>query len=107
MYNCITMSARIYRLLRNNKEEGPFTSEELLQKKLRPYDLIWVDGRSAAWSYPGELTEFKSHAPLPDENPATQASKQRTTAVSHSVQAAMAVNNSLVQPEIIPKPRYK
>ena len=99
------MSARIYRLLRNNKEEGPFTSEELVQKKLRPYDLIWIDGRSAAWSYPGELSEFKPYTPLPGENSANQINKQQSTTVSPSVQAAIAVNNNLTQQT--PKPRYK
>ena len=59
------MSIRIYHLLRNNKEQGPFTAEELIQQKLKPYDLIWIDGRSAAWSYPGELPEFRTHVPLP------------------------------------------
>jgi hypothetical protein len=61
------MSIRAYRLLRNNKEEGPFTAEEIIQRKLKPYDLIWVDGRSAAWRYPGEMAEFKTRVPLPGE----------------------------------------
>jgi len=101
------MSARIYRLLRNNKEEGPFTSEELIQKKLRPYDLIWIDGRSAAWSYPGELSEFKLYTPLPGDNSGNQNNKQQSATISPSVQAAMAVNNNLVQPAPGAKPRYK
>ena len=61
------MNSKVYRLLRNNKEQGPFSSEELIAKGLKPYDLIWVDGRSAAWSYPGEMTEFKSYVPNPDD----------------------------------------
>ncbi|HEX5154064.1 MAG TPA: hypothetical protein VFW07_21605 [Parafilimonas sp.] len=101
------MNPRIYRLLRNNKEEGPFTSEELVQKNLRPYDLIWIDGRSAAWSYPGELSEFKMSVPLPGDNSTNQDDKQQSAAISPSVQAAIAVNNNLAQPVPGAKPRYK
>ncbi len=96
------MSVSIYRLLRNNKEEGPLTAEELIGKQLKTYDLIWIDGRSAAWNYPGELPEFKKYAPLPHE----ENNRQRFTAVSASVQAAMAMNNNIV-PVAPQKPRYK
>lgn len=96
------MSIRVYRLLRNNKEEGPFTAEELIQKSLRPYDLIWIDGRSGAWNYPGELAEFKKYAPLPN----TQTENTRPQPVSASVQAAIAINN-LATPAIAQKPRYR
>jgi hypothetical protein len=52
-----------YLLLRNNQESGPFTFEEISQMSLKSYDLLWVVGKSAAWRYPGEITEFKSFAP--------------------------------------------
>jgi hypothetical protein len=57
-----------YRLLRNNKESGPYTWKELVDLPLKPYDLIWVDGKSAAWRYPSELPEFKSVAPAVEED---------------------------------------
>jgi len=99
------MGARIYRLLRNNKEEGPFTSDELIQKNLRPYDLIWIDGRSAAWSYPGELAEFKKYIPLPDEEGTNVLTgRQKSSAVSASVQAAAVVSENINKAQ---KPRYR
>lgn len=101
------MSIKAYRLLRNNKEEGPFTVEEIIQRNLKPYDLIWVDGRSAAWSYPGELTELKMYAPLPGEENLNASVNKQPAAVSSSVHAAIAVNNAIVQPAIKQKPRYK
>ena len=52
-----------YLLLRNNKESGPFTIEEIQGMSLKAYDLIWVVGKSAAWRYPGEIQELKSFAP--------------------------------------------
>jgi len=36
---------------------------------LKPYDLIWVDGRSAAWRYPSEVAELKDFAPAIEEQP--------------------------------------
>jgi hypothetical protein len=56
-------------LLRNNKQTGPYSVEELEQMGLRPYDLIWVNGKSAAWRYPGEIDDLKSFAPPVEEQP--------------------------------------
>lgn len=58
-----------YRLLRDNKETGPYAAEELIQMGLKKYDLVWVEGRSAAWRYPCEIDVFKPYAPAVDENP--------------------------------------
>jgi len=58
-----------YRLLRSNKESGPYTLNDLVALGLKPYDLVWVDGRSAAWRYPSEITELKEYAPTVEEQP--------------------------------------
>ncbi|MDP9041598.1 MAG: hypothetical protein M3N30_06415 [Bacteroidota bacterium] len=52
-----------YLLLRNNKESGPFTMDEIKGMPLKAYDLLWIVGKSAAWRYPGEIPEFMSFAP--------------------------------------------
>jgi hypothetical protein len=52
-----------YLLLRNNKESGPFTLEEIKAMTLKAYDLIWVVGKSAAWRYPGEIADLMAFAP--------------------------------------------
>ncbi|MEJ7911509.1 MAG: hypothetical protein WKF70_00035 [Chitinophagaceae bacterium] len=41
---------RIYLLLRDNIEQGPFTLSELAEQSLRPSDLIWIKGKSRFWS---------------------------------------------------------
>lgn len=56
-------------LLRSNKQSGPYSADELQQMGLKAYDLIWVDGKSAAWRYPGEVDELKSFAPPVEEQP--------------------------------------
>ena len=46
---------KVYLLLRNNKETGPFTIQELLLQKLSPTDMIWVEGKSTAWTFLNEM----------------------------------------------------
>ena len=50
-----------YRLLRNNKETGPYSLDELLQLSLKPFDLVWVEGQSAGWRYPSEIEILKPY----------------------------------------------
>lgn len=58
-----------YQLLRNNKESGPFTATQLIEMGLKPYDLVWTLGKSAAWRYPSEVEELKAFAPIVEEQP--------------------------------------
>ena len=58
-----------YRLLRSNKESGPYTLEQIIGLGFKPYDLIWVDGKSAGWRYPSEMPELKAYAPVVEEQP--------------------------------------
>ncbi|MEJ7738483.1 MAG: hypothetical protein WKF97_13720 [Chitinophagaceae bacterium] len=53
---------KIYLLLRNNKQSGPHSLEELVQLNLKPTDLIWVEGKSFTWSYPTEMASLKPYA---------------------------------------------
>jgi hypothetical protein len=58
-----------YLLLRDNKQFGPLTLDELKQKGFKAYDLVWVEGKSAAWRYPSEIEELKAFAPVVEEQP--------------------------------------
>jgi hypothetical protein len=68
-----------YLLLRNNKESGPFTMDEVKSMSLKTYDLIWVVGKSAAWRYPGEIPELKSFVPSVPEQEADFFRKRTNT----------------------------
>src|SRR5687768_6845164 len=50
---------KVYLLLRNNQQTGPYSFEELLELHLKPYDLIWVEGKSLGWRYPTEIETLK------------------------------------------------
>jgi hypothetical protein len=56
---------KVYLLLRNNVESGPFTFAELLQQQLKPTDMLWIEGKSTAWAYLAEM-ELLPHAEQPD-----------------------------------------
>jgi hypothetical protein len=58
-----------YLLLRDNKESGPYSLEDIRQKGFKAYDLVWIEGKSAAWRYPSEVEEFKAFAPAVEEQP--------------------------------------
>ena len=58
-----------YLLLRDNKNSGPYSLEALIQLGLKPYDLVWVEGKSAAWRYPSEIDDLKFYAPVIEEQP--------------------------------------
>lgn len=67
-----------YRLLRDNKETGPYSEEEMIAKGFKPYDLLWADGKSAGWQYPSEIIAFKKYAPIIEEQPYDRFYKKQT-----------------------------
>jgi hypothetical protein len=58
-----------YLLLRDNKQSGPYTVAELVEMGIKAYDLVWLEGKSAAWRYPSEVEELKAYAPAVEEQP--------------------------------------
>jgi GYF domain 2 len=54
---------RKYTLLRSNKQTGPYSFDELKAMGLKVYDLVWVEGRSAAWLYAEEVAELEPFTP--------------------------------------------
>jgi hypothetical protein len=54
---------KVYLLLRNNKQSGPYSLEEIAQQQLKPLDLVWIEGRSAAWKYASEIAELSPFLP--------------------------------------------
>ena len=56
-------------MLRSNKQSGPYSLQQLVNFGLKPYDLVWVEGKSAAWRYPSEVDLLKNYAPATEEQP--------------------------------------
>jgi hypothetical protein len=67
-----------YLLLRNNKESGPYSFEQLVQLGFKPYDLVWIVDKSAAWRYAGEIEELKAYAPAAEEQPYDRFYKKKS-----------------------------
>ena len=74
----------MYLLLRNNKQTGPFSMEELKSMGLKAYDLVWLEGKSAAWRYPSEIEELKAFAPVVEEQPFDRFYRRPATAAANS-----------------------
>jgi hypothetical protein len=72
---------KIYLLLRNNKQSGPHSLEELLHLSLKPHDLIWVEGQSAGWRNPTEIDALKPYV-----------SGQKTTETARPLSTQPATN---------------
>lgn len=53
-----------YKLLRNNKETGPYSLDELKGMNLKPFDLIWHQKKSASWRYPSEMDELAAYVSI-------------------------------------------
>ena len=83
-----------YRLLRSNKESGPYALNDLVALGLKPYDLVWVDGRSAAWRYPSEITELKEYAPAVEEQPYDRFYKKPSEEAESPKKEPVASSNS-------------
>lgn len=83
-----------YLLLRDNKQTGPYTAQQLAEKGLKPYDLVWVEGKSAAWRYPGEIDELKSFAPGVEEQPYDRFYKKQDGQPARQPVTANAVQES-------------
>jgi hypothetical protein len=89
----------MYSLLRDNKQSGPYSLDQLKTMGLKAYDLVWVDGKSAAWRYPCEIEELKSFSPVVEEQPFDRFFKKPAASqtASTSVVSSGVVSSSPVQ----------
>ena len=96
-----------YLLLRDNKESGPYTFDDLKAKGLKAYDLVWIEGKSAAWRYPSEVEELRSFAPAVEEQPFDRFYK-KPSQENASVTPAVQLRSSSVlsgEPSAVPGKR--
>jgi hypothetical protein len=90
-----------YLLLRNNKNSGPYSLEALIQLGLKPYDLVWVEGKSAAWRYPSEVEDLKFYAPVVEEQPYDRFYKKPSEAKIEAAEKPAPIQEvKPIQPEV-------
>lgn len=100
-------------MLRDNKQTGPYSAADLEIMGLKSYDLIWVDGKSAAWRYPGEIDALKSFAPPVEEQPYDRFYKKESETdhpkeyLESAANKNIAVNNSEIEKDQIPPIKSK
>src|ERR1700722_8528760 len=79
----------MYLLLRDNKQSGPYSVDDVKVKGLKAYDLVWVEGRSAAWRYPSEIDELSAFAPAVEEQPFDRFYKKPAAVSGESVRSSV------------------
>jgi hypothetical protein len=83
---------KVYRLMHNNIERGPFSIDELLQQNIQPSDLIWEEGKGK-WQFASQIDELNrpqsSRGSHPDtvQNGSESAQESRTTSSREWAQA--------------------
>ncbi|MGZ5190815.1 MAG: hypothetical protein ACXWCZ_07315 [Flavisolibacter sp.] len=92
---------KLYLLLRNNKKQGPYSLDELLQQSLKPFDLVWVEGKSAGWKYPTEIDALKSYV----AQPAIETNTPEMIAAVQSPPAIQLQKSFSPQPKSQPQPK--
>lgn len=96
-----------YLLLRNNKESGPYTLEALIQLGLKPYDLVWLQGKSAAWRYPSEMEDLKFYAPAVEEQPFDRFYKRPSDLKKEQEEKKKTIVQEIIQPVVTEAPIQK
>ncbi|HET6256102.1 MAG TPA: hypothetical protein VFE32_18645 [Puia sp.] len=84
----------MYLLLRDNKQSGPYSLDELKAKGLKAYDLVWVEGRSAAWRYPSEIEDLRAFAPAVEEQPFDRFYKKPGASVAKPAEMAVTADTT-------------
>src|SRR5438309_6610565 len=83
---------KAFLLLRDNKESGPYSLQEIIALGLKPFDLIWVEGKSAGWRYPAEIEMLKPYAPAQPE-PVLKGSNVQEVIPDNQVASVPAEDN--------------
>lgn len=83
-----------YLILRNNKEQGPYSIEQLLQLPVQPTDLIWVEGQSASWCYPADIPSLKSYFAPQQPVVATKTAADKPAVTSSHIYVRLPANTA-------------
>jgi hypothetical protein len=95
----------MYLLLRDNKQSGPYSLDDLKTKGLKAYDLVWVEGKSAAWRYPSEIAELTPFAPVVEEQPFDRFYKKPAAVAVGSGVGSGAASNAVASAAVDYQPR--
>ena len=87
---------KVYLLLRNNQQTGPYSFEELLALHLKPFDLVWVEGKSYGWRYPTEVESLKHHFISNDDHSNKEDAKPAAEPKSTSTKSEPSAKNIFV-----------
>jgi hypothetical protein len=84
-----------YLLLRDNRQSGPHTIEQMGSFGLDPLDLIWIENESTSWKYPEEIEELKDLVCYDVNN----AGSKQPTLSTENVFVSLPVNDDAIERE--------
>jgi chemotaxis protein histidine kinase CheA len=103
---------KVYLLLRSNQQTGPYSLEELVQFDLKPFDLIWIEGKSAGWYYPQEIKalhpylSFVHQAATPPLVNPIQSSAVKPDEYTEPKKVFVSMPSNVTKEEPAPKPSF-
>lgn len=68
---------------------------------LKAYDLVWIEGKSAAWRYPCEIDELSAYAPAVEEQPFDRFYKKTPSPVKANANSSAVVTEPVGEPSTI------
>lgn len=80
-----------YLLLRNNRESGPYSIEQLGSMGLFPLDLIWIENESTSWKHP---EEFEQLALLIINDDTVRPAIENASALNEQIPASFSRNTN-------------
>lgn len=90
-----------FHLIRNGKQEGPFTVEELAQKGITPESEVWAEGMTD-WQQAGDVPELTAVL----QRAEFEASQQAARAAENQATTGQPYEPSTAQVPPPPSPRY-
>lgn len=103
----ICVMQKVYLLLRNNRQSGPFSIDELWQQNLRATDMVWIEGKSTAWAY---LSELELKPTVSDEKPVATMPGRRVDDIewkAEQLRKQALTYQPVAKPNIIPREPVK
>jgi hypothetical protein len=95
-------SKNTFIVLRDNKENGPYTFEQLRELGLKSSDLVWVEGQSVYWLSPSQVPELRDF-PLDQVPEKVEPSPAATIVESIPVTETKPKNETATQPRVASK----
>lgn len=89
--------SRTYQVLRNNRQTGPYTLEELRSLQLQDHDLIWAEGQAGGWRSPSEVRELSGEPEIQSRESVVRSGETAPEESADFIEAKAAMLHARMQ----------